>query len=372
MQREIALGGPGMHPGGYDFYAYWIGYRLFIDGKNPYDLQLLQAAERAAGERITGPIFYPPWVFSVLSPWLSLRYEDASILWFLTNIFLALLTILLACRMLSMHAPGFFFLAACILTFMPVWDVINFGQVGIFITASIYGSYLLLQKSKPVSAGCLMSISFLKPHLSLLCFLSFFVHSFTTRQSGRFIAGFSFALLAIGVAPLLVQPDIYDFWRRMENPFTYASVSLVSPFRSLAQQNFPEWDLAIAFLIPLLGGGLFLSFLLRLEGPLRRMMFALLIGSVTAPYIWVFDLTILFIAHISLLAFCLQCPRDSASLLWIIVTIFCIACHLLDVIDYRIWWYSTSLLGCVLLMEISKRKKQSRISGIEGSPMILR
>ena len=150
-------------PLGYDFITFWGASYLGLTGHaaEAYDIQLLLQAEQIAVPASTRAYawFYPPPFFLVVLPLSLLPYTVA----FWTFMGTTLAGYLLVLRRVVREPVGMW----CAAAFPAVWVNLFHGQNG-FLTASLAGAAILALKRHPASAGVLVGLLAIKPHLALL------------------------------------------------------------------------------------------------------------------------------------------------------------------------------------------------------------
>jgi len=135
----------------------------------------------------------------------------------------------------------------CLLGFGPLWNNLMAGQTG-FLTASLAAGALLCLKARPVSAGVLIGLLAIKPHLAVLfplCLIAvgawraFFAAAATVTAfvlislavlGGDTLAAFLHGLseaqqwLAAYKSPLLKMPSVFNALRILDAPLALAYI----------------------------------------------------------------------------------------------------------------------------------------------------
>ncbi len=294
--------------GSVDFIQYWSAFRVFLAGRNPYSgvemLSLQQTLRETTGATM---MWNPPWLLVLMSPVLALPYKAAWISWYvLTIIFVFLSTWLL----LKIYRPEKLvssqLLWLLVLAFPPLWNTLNFGQLGglLLLGVSLFFFGLERQRSSFSAFGLLlMSV---KPHLFYLlfcyCLLLWFRKSHLSLLRASLILG-----LAV-VLPILVwNPEAMVFWFQSfylrDNPGAVAHVSSwigahpISGFVRLFTEDRGFLFLAkkAKFLLPCFTLGWLYLYLRhsRNTKDSSKVYSILLVSFLTAPFGWFYDQTAL-------------------------------------------------------------------------------
>jgi hypothetical protein len=127
-----------------DFTALFRGPRSFLNGENPYDLEVIH------GNHLVLTYKYPPFFFFLMGPLTGLPYVPGLIVWRLINILLLGVTLYLMWRwskrpLRSWSTLGLGYL---LLTYQPLNYTIGFGQFDIFILLALAAALLFIQRDK--------------------------------------------------------------------------------------------------------------------------------------------------------------------------------------------------------------------------------
>ena len=179
---------------GSDFIAFWSAARLAVEGHGSWawDVHRLAADEFAAFPGLAGPTawFYPPATLVVVAPLGYLSHTAAFLVWTAVGLgvfYAALGPIIRGQRYawpLAVAFPG-------------VWLGIAQGQTQ-FVVAGLVGGALLLLDRRQWSAGVLIGLLVIKPHLAVL----FPVILVAGRRWGTFAVAAVTALGAMAVGVL--------------------------------------------------------------------------------------------------------------------------------------------------------------------------
>src|SRR5262245_53178403 len=122
-----------------DFVEYWAAARLTLEGKNPYDGELLLPLQQHAGRDTKDPIMMwnPPWSMPAVLPLGLLEAREAQLLWLLVHLVVAgfcadrLWLLYGGSRSLRWIAWGVAFL------FMPSIFALSSGQISLFLLLGV-------------------------------------------------------------------------------------------------------------------------------------------------------------------------------------------------------------------------------------------
>lgn len=195
---------------GMDFASYWVGVREVFQGGDPYSRETtLKIQELVYGGPALGedPMLfsYPAWLFIFIVPFALLPYQWASILWVsillwaVLNFFLKIGSILGGNRS---HNQLFWTLSLFFgsLPFLLI-SVIK-GQLGTLGLLSLFFSYRLF-KQKPALAGFILCLALIKPTVTVVPVIVFFIWAFLQKNI-RFIFSFFSGIAFMLVTSLLV------------------------------------------------------------------------------------------------------------------------------------------------------------------------
>ncbi len=245
--------------GTHDFIQLWTAFRLFIVDKNFYDPALIGPLEYALGWNEVTPllVWYPPWLFTVMGPVLSLEsFAHSARLWTICNIFFLVGSIRL---LSSLYWRDEVPIPPIVLTlaFIPVAQCFDFGQTSLlilfFITLFVWAS----------SRGhsFLMALSFVvlsvKPHplyLFHFCAAIWIIRERNWKLIGYFLLLF----LTLLTFTFIISPTAIPNWLHSFSspPMHWITVTLAGFCRfswSLITDgeviNWPVWGIPLATLV---------------------------------------------------------------------------------------------------------------------------
>ncbi|VVE29652.1 hypothetical protein PCA20602_03581 [Pandoraea capi] len=169
--RYALSGTPTISPIGLDFLPFWGASHFVLQGHplDAYNVDLMskvQIAEQPWADKIGGvlPWLYPPVMMVFLAPVALLSFTYAYTLYALIGLGLYYTALRRTAPWRNARLP--------ILGFPGVLLVVIAGQIALYTTA-LAGFSLVLLRKRPVWAGVLAGLLFVKPHVALLFPLAF-------------------------------------------------------------------------------------------------------------------------------------------------------------------------------------------------------
>lgn len=192
-----------------DYIQYWLASRALLEGWDPYDARTWRAAHDAIGsagyEIATGYGFlYPLTTAAAALPFALFPVALAAPLWFVsqtTAVFAALVG--LGRRIFASHPVRDLVLLLLLTVIMqPAYVLAGDGNLSRFLPAIVGGALALLLRGRAFTAGLILGLGVLKPHL-LVVFVLALILFVPMRERVRVILGAAStvgALLAVSVA----------------------------------------------------------------------------------------------------------------------------------------------------------------------------
>ena len=150
-----------------DFVEYWSAAQVLAHGGNPYD-----PAEMSKAQSLEDPksqplmMWNPPWMVLLLAPIIKSDLSTSAHTWLLINIAMIFSIAFIARRLYPL--AHFSELAACIVTFPPLWETLKLGQIGILLALAATVAWWALSRGRFFLAGIALAFLSLKPHLVLI------------------------------------------------------------------------------------------------------------------------------------------------------------------------------------------------------------
>lgn len=287
---------------GTDFLADWVGGRLFLAGKDPYSLTLLESAENAQGWLNPNPlpIHYPPWAMPILGLTGAFPLVAAHLLWLAISIALCAWSAVMLWDYFGGAPHQRWIALAVLLTFIPFGAVTFLGQITPLLLASVVAFLLLVEKQRWFLAGLVLNGLGGKPHLLWLFVIAVLLWSLQQRRF-RLLSGAltGWALLWIGA--VLYDPAAGNFFRDAYGPTMTISAGAGGYLREIFGMRH-AW---LQYLPSLLGALWMVWYWLRhgRNWSWREHLPLLLIVSVaSSPYCWFHDFILTVPAFVALAA----------------------------------------------------------------------
>lgn len=162
-----------------DFLQEYLLGRAVVDGSNPY-VPLSTLAARYVPEALPNSYQHtgghPPSVAVVSAPLALLPYESASLVWFVFQVGLLPLLVVLVAAAQRLRYSALHVLVASVLLLLwhPISIELRMGQLTMLMVALILGSWVAFRRGRPRLAGALLGLSIgvkLMPFVVLAYFL---------------------------------------------------------------------------------------------------------------------------------------------------------------------------------------------------------
>lgn len=313
----LGFGLPLGSEGTTDFVQYWSAWQLLQQGINPYDGALLHATQLGVGQDpgVTIMMWNPPWVPVLLSPLLELPFPAASLTWFVCNLCLLLIIAIFTPRALGYANLPLWVYGAGV-CFLPFIDCLKLGQLSFTYTCGFVLFLYFVRLERHLLAGVMVALLMSKPHLFFLFVVPgiIWLVGLRRRDAGVFLLGLILAMVPLVAVTLNLCPKAFTWWfEGMRNPTVGYGVVPVREWKTgtlatlvrttilSSTGKIPDWPL---WVFPL-GGLIGVTTYFRVRKlPLIWSNIApvLLCGCcLLGSYGWLFDQSILVVAHFSLL-----------------------------------------------------------------------
>jgi hypothetical protein len=346
-----------------DFIEYWSAAKLTIDGRNPYDPDLLLLLQQAAGRKTDEAVMMwnPPWSLSVVLPLGVLPPREAQLLWLLVN-FAAIVYCGDRLWLLLEGTRERRWLGWTIaLVAMPTLFALQSGQIGPLL---LLGAVLFLECERRgwyLAAGAATVLLAVKPHLAYLVWLAIGLDAIV-RGRWRIVLGGVLAGLVCSVIPLAFNAHVWQQYAdAMANrpPSQWLSPTL----GSLLRLAFGEHLFRLQF-VPMAAGLIWFAWHWRksTEWNWREQLpLLLLVSFVTAPYgAWPFDMVLLLPAATALFV-SWDCGRlgraaETAAVPAGLVAVN-LGCLVLNLLKFSSFWFLWVSPAVLLLYAIGTRQR---------------
>jgi hypothetical protein len=201
---------------GFDFYSFWAAGRVFISGENPYNTELLQAAQISAGwpQGTEMHIFpYPPWSLLFFIPVALLPIEIAKITWAFLSVACMLHGAILINRYIAeefnLRSLPFVTILTSLILFPPTLREILLGQTA---HISFYAIALSLHfRMRPILAGLFLSFTLIKPQQFLPLYCLLFARDLVNLKFQRLIGFLLGAFMQFGLISIFRLDLLFEY-----------------------------------------------------------------------------------------------------------------------------------------------------------------
>ena len=278
-----------------DFIQYWSAASLLIDGKDPYNPELLQAVQQDLGRTQSEPLrmWNPPWLLVTLLPVLWFDFGLSTVLWLTINLAIILFSGSFIWRFFG-GSTGAGMLVAWItsVSFFPFLLCWGVGQTSCLV---LLGVVLFLQADRIgnpwLGAAGLILVSCKPQNVYLFCLV---VAVSVLRERNWKLPAASFVLLSVaaGTLALLRPPWVADYLGALEQPPLYWATPTVG---GILREYFSIQSSAVQYLPPLVTGGATLLLISRQAKIVWRsnISLILLVSSLSSPFGWSYDQVLL-------------------------------------------------------------------------------
>ena len=197
-----------------DFYCFWIGGRLVLAGRDPYDAPTWLAATAGVFPDPRGFLSpapcadrfaYPYWTAVVLAPFGALPVEVAAMAWMSINVAAALAGALVAWRIAGGTERGRALFLALMLSSQPFWTLLVSGQFTGIMLGILASLAWALARDEERSAGVALAALLVKPQFGVLVGPAVVAHAALARHvrllTAMAISAGVLAAVAFALAP---------------------------------------------------------------------------------------------------------------------------------------------------------------------------
>ncbi|CAN5323318.1 hypothetical protein BH11PLA2_BH11PLA2_00870 [soil metagenome] len=238
-----------------DFVEYWSAGHAFLNGKNPYDPNVLLALQREATNTLTLDqammMWNPPWALGFVAPLGMLPAKTAHIAWLIVHFAVVLASIAMLLTVYGMPKDYWLIGFAVGMIFAPLLLLIWYGQIGGFCLLGLAGFLYFDHRQRPVTAGAFAALTALKPHLLFGFGLMLLLDALVNRRGRRVLLGGGAAFLFASLLAWAINPMVYNYYLdSIRSPSSAAHVSVQEWHQPLL-----SFQLRVA-IDPLVGGRL--------------------------------------------------------------------------------------------------------------------
>jgi hypothetical protein len=281
-----------------DFFSYWLGARMIVEGQNPYDEPLWIESHHTFGATwISDRAYLYPLPLAILtSPIGFFPLKQAFTIWCFLSLVMFLLSLITLFKLWkrSDPKPYLFPVIAGFIFFRPAILTLAGGQLGALLLLILCLSLLCFEKDKWFAGGLLIALLALKPNTGILLILLIVLWLLRIRKAqalaGIVISGILLFLMGWFYNQQWVINYLFIGNRKVNETFGYSPTvwGMASGF-CYFQLNCVIW-LGGLFSILMIGVCLFLLYQKHYPLP-PSLAFSLIIITVLliTPYLWTYD-----------------------------------------------------------------------------------
>lgn len=334
----VAVGWPASEFRHNDFVGFWVGSRMLLDGRDPYDAVAWRAMHGAIGSlgRAIVPAGtgygYPLTTALVFVPFALVPIWLAAPLWLVTQVALAGGSLVYLARVLfpASLRRDLPVLLAFGAASQPAWVLAAGGNIGGIVLAIAATSAALLLRGRPLAAGAVAGLLIVKPHPLLFAMLLMLL-AVPRRDALRLVAGALASSGPLVLITLVLRPGwVSEFLVSME-AIGGAPAARASVFGALQSFGVLTWIVALLML------GAVLAWQRRARPALAPFVaVAIPISLVTAPYVWSYDHLVMLVSVAVVIAGVADAgPRVRVSMLAALAVVWVVLPWALYAIAFR-------------------------------------
>ncbi|MDX1520740.1 MAG: glycosyltransferase family 87 protein [Anaerolineae bacterium] len=210
-------------PSGNDFFVRWLGGREYLlNGTNPYDRSVAEAAQQAMFGRLAQPedkdqayFAYPLYTLYFFWPLSLMGYAKAQAVWMTLLQFMLLGSTGLALWLSGWRPPKWLLIAGLLwgILFYNGARAILLGQFSILVGLALFLGLWAIERRYDSWAGVFLSVTTIKPQMVFLVLLFLFVW-LLLQGRWRVIGSFAASMAALVLSSMLLVPTWpFDFIR---------------------------------------------------------------------------------------------------------------------------------------------------------------
>jgi Glycosyltransferase family 87 len=283
-----------------DFSRYWLSSRLLLSGADPYNASQALTDPEAAGMSLEQSCitYNPPWTLPLIAVFGLFSRPVGQMIWLLVQVTAVLLCTLYIWKMYAGQPKHRWMALLLAFTFGPVVAaVVLQGQISPIILLGLIGFLIFIDRpQKSWLAGVFLIPASLKPQVLYLFFIAFFLWVVFSRKRSALVSFVSIIIL-LGIIVYLIDPQVYKQYLQCmseKGPANWATPTFGFYMRLLNNQT----GFQLQFLPSIIGTAWMLYFWLkhRLEWEWKREMpLILFVTTISAAYIWTYDLVVLLL-----------------------------------------------------------------------------
>jgi hypothetical protein len=297
-----------------DFLQFWTAGQLVASGQSPYSAEDQARVQRQLGwdrdkQGLRSydflPFYYSPWLAFTCVIFLPLGYSTAKLAWLVVNVELLLLSGYQLSRLLD-GIPRWISLAAVPCFAMAILGVL-IGQIAPLLLFLIVAAWRLLALGRDFWAGTVLALLLTKPQVGIVLAAALLLWS-ARQHRWSVLLGFALSVSILCAVSFVLLPrwpwqlaEALDQTPLVTQDSPWPSVTWLAVLRTAGAHGSVLWLLYFAAAAP--GGALLLVGAWNRQMALNQVIaWAIPITFVVVPYARLYDLTILIIPLLLLLA----------------------------------------------------------------------
>jgi len=358
-----------------DSVQYWAAGKLMLTGSNPYSPEQVLNLRLQAGnlyefpEGATSMMLYPPWTIPFLLPFGIFDYPISRLFWLIFNIIVILFSAKLLWSLYRGSKRYLFIAYILAFLFPPTIRLLGMGHITALHLLGLTGFLYFIHKSGEnmrysVLTGVCAALVVIKPQLQYLFVFALLVWVIDRRNWIVPLGGAATLIGLTGFSLILNNQVINQYLASMLN---YEVGTWVTPTVGSVLRLFFGWENEWLQILPVGIGILwFIYYYLKNRETwnwLAEMPLLILVGVVTSPYIWTYDMVV-FVIPVLVVASEISRMRMNRRL--IIITGIYFAINIFSYSLYRFlpdhwqFWYAPTML--ILYLVARKAIQEEKVN----------
>lgn len=364
-----------------DFIQYWVSRRLFVQGINAYDPQIMLEWQQKAGLPDAQPrmLWCPPWVLLFMYPVLvipSLVTAQKVWLYASTGLFLGCLSLTFyALQKFSNTNFHRFLVLGYGIASPQLWDLFKLGQCTVLLLVFYLLGLMCVMRRKEFLGGVLLAGLTIKPHLFYLIWTFLLWHA-VIQKNWKIIGGIVCGLLLLAGTTYIVFPHALVDWLQtfqfqekdglVVARGSWVCATIPSILRKFFDLDTPILSVLIPSLVMLSFCWLLIQRRIHLT-PIQAMIVLLPLSLATGPYGWYYDQIVLLPIVMGIAALIPHIENNITR--WVTASLFVASTAgagiyhtLFAKWEHEFWWVSITIFAALLIAV--NAKKSSPGSGV--------
>lgn len=297
-----------------DTVSYWATGKLILRGDNPYSVEEVLLIQSEIKELQTSPLneismnLYPPWTIPFSIPLGFFNYSFSRLLWLLSHMLIIVLCVKVIWSLYGGSSKMFFLSYLITFLFAPTILVLMIGHNTPLVLLGTVGFLYFTQKSKTnpwnyFLAGVFVSYVSIKPQILYLLFFALIIWIIKNRAWLVILGGLSMISI-LTLITLAFDPQVINhYWITFSDyKFGTWATPTIGLFLRLTFGLEKDW----LQILPIVFGFVWLLYYWRKHQKtwdwLEQMPILLFVSVITSPYVWTYDLVVLLIPVIAIVA----------------------------------------------------------------------